>query len=176
VRARSRSPPAPPPLQDVAAQVVQQTGVGHVRFQSRDGHTVAEITGMDRDAVYKAAIVMGMHLEAQAGFAELRKKEARLRNQERLLEDEKASGLRVEFPVPSEVLGLVIGKGGANIDRVTEESGVDKIAVDSESDPCMVRIKGATREAVSKARRMLECVDFGPAAPDPSLPRPPSDP
>lgn len=66
------------------------------------------------------------------------------------------AGLRVEFPVPNEVLGLVIGKQGSNIDRVTEESGVERIAVDSESDPKMVRIKGPTRESVAKARKLLE--------------------
>jgi hypothetical protein len=66
------------------------------------------------------------------------------------------AGLRVEFPVPNEVLGLVIGRQGSNIDRVTEETGVERIAVDSESDPKMVRIKGPTRESVAKARKLLE--------------------
>lgn len=34
--------------------------------------------------------------------------------------------------MPSEALGMVIGKGGRNIERVKGETGVDRIVVDDE--------------------------------------------
>ena len=36
------------------------------------------------------------------------------------VEREKREGLRVELPVPQDVLGLVIGKQGANISECTQ--------------------------------------------------------
>jgi hypothetical protein len=57
-------------------------------------------------------------------------------------------GLRVEFAVPLEVLGMIIGKGGANIKRVQEESGVDRIIIDDKVVPPVVRIVGADAKKV----------------------------
>lgn len=72
------------------------------------------------------------------------------------LQEELSAGLRVEFAVPSEALGMVIGKGGRNIERVKTETGVDRIVVDDEVDPPMVRIRGGDAESVAEARRQLE--------------------
>lgn len=50
----------------------------------------------------------------------------------------------------------MIGKKGANLERVKEMTSVDTIVVDSQSIPATVRIKGPTPDAVSEARRLLE--------------------
>ncbi|KAA0160029.1 hypothetical protein FNF28_05568 [Cafeteria roenbergensis] len=77
----------------------------------------------------------------------------------RLREDYEAAmreqelGLRAEFTVPTEVLGLVIGKQGANINRVRTETGVDRIVTE---DDGTVRVRGPSREHVALARSLLE--------------------
>lgn len=48
-------------------------------------------------------------------------------------------GLRAEFKVPKEVLGLVIGRNGANVERVQRDTGVARIAVDKRVRVCLRR-------------------------------------
>lgn len=90
---------------------------------------------------------------------------------------EERAGLRCEFTVPSSCVGLVIGKKGANIQRVKEETGeqasdlflfllliqlfslcndtgVETIHVDRDSNA--VRISGDNADAVARAREMLD--------------------
>ena len=63
-------------------------------------------------------------------------------------------GLRAEFEVPREMIGLVIGKGGANVNSVKEQTGVERIVVDPEEG--VVRVVGHAKEDVERARGMLE--------------------
>ncbi len=44
----------------------------------------------------------------------------------------------MEFDVSKEVIGLVIGKEGANIQKVTKDTGVERINVDTTCEPCKV--------------------------------------
>ena len=64
------------------------------------------------------------------------------------------AGLRCEFTVDPELLGLVIGSGGANVRRVTEETKVDRIVIDRQAS--VVRIVGHRAEDVARARELLE--------------------
>ena len=53
-----------------------------------------------------------------------------------------------------EMIGLVIGKGGANVNSVKEQTGVERIVVDPEEG--VVRVVGHAKEDVERAREMLE--------------------
>jgi len=66
------------------------------------------------------------------------------------------NGVRVEFPVDRELIGLVVGKGGKNISEAKKATGVEAIEVD-QAGPKVV-IYGATQEAVDAARERLEFV------------------
>ena len=75
------------------------------------------------------------------------------------LESEKAkrdTGVRIEFPVEKELIGLVVGKNGKNIAEARRVSGVDVVEVDQHG-PKIVVI-GPTQESVEKARELLEYV------------------
>ena len=65
-----------------------------------------------------------------------------------------ADGLRVEFNVDPDLIGLVIGKNGDNIRRAKDLTGQPTITVDRENGT--VRIAGHSKEAVAEARDMLE--------------------
>lgn len=64
------------------------------------------------------------------------------------------NGQRVEFSVPEALIGLVIGKAGANVNKVKELTGVDRIVVDTKTRA--VRIRGGDPAQVKRARGMLE--------------------
>lgn len=66
------------------------------------------------------------------------------------------TGVRIEFPVERELIGLVVGKGGKNILDAKKASGVDVVDVD-QNGPSVVLI-GPSQEAVEKARELLEFV------------------
>lgn len=44
-----------------------------------------------------------------------------------------ASGLRIEFPVPRDLIGIIIGKKGSRIQEVQRETGVNDIHIDGET-------------------------------------------
>ena len=77
----------------------------------------------------------------------------RLNNAHKAISD----GLRVEFQIDTELIGLVIGPKGANIKRAKEETGVLKVVIDAEKG--IVRISGLNKESVQQARNLLEFVE-----------------
>jgi transcription antitermination factor NusA-like protein len=66
------------------------------------------------------------------------------------------NGVRVEFPVDKELVGLVVGKGGKNITDTKKATGVELIEVDKNGPK--VIIVGATQAMVDAARERLEFV------------------
>ena len=75
------------------------------------------------------------------------------------LDTEKAkreTGVRIEFPVDKELIGLVVGKNGKNIQDAKRQTGIDVVEVD-QSGPRVVII-GPTAESVEAARELLEFV------------------
>ena len=44
-----------------------------------------------------------------------------------------ASGLRIEFTVPRDLVGIIIGKKGTRIQDVQRETGVNDIHIDGET-------------------------------------------
>lgn len=57
--------------------------------------------------------------------------------------------------IPRSIMGRVIGKAGANIKKIRDDSGARIDAEDRSNDQCEFRIAG-TPDQVDKARRMLE--------------------
>lgn len=97
--------------------------------------------------------------------------------QENLFEvqGEVASGQRIEFTVPSELIGLIIGKKGSRIQEVEEETGVTDIHIDGETGrsqsfdlklPSLIHhragrvtIIGPSPMAVQKARELMDVAE-----------------
>jgi len=84
------------------------------------------------------------------------------------------------FAVPSKVVGKIIGPGGATINGLISDTGVDNISIDK-SDPAVVTITSTSDEAIALAEAQVrELVGESGAAteraPRPSGPPPPPPP
>lgn len=126
--------------------------VSHSKKEKDAGNFVFE--GASTNRVRAAKNIIAMHMEQQD---EVMERESRLESAQATKNatlKEIEDGLRAEFFVPKEMIGLVIGKGGANVNSVKEQTGVERIVVDP--DQCAVRIVGSAREDVARAREMLE--------------------
>ena len=79
--------------------------------------------------------------------------------QENLFEvqGEVAAGQRIEFHVPTSVVGYCIGKSGRRIKQVKELTGVHQISIDG--DTGLVRIAGRDAASVQAARDQLNIVE-----------------
>ncbi|CAE7499222.1 Fxr1 [Symbiodinium microadriaticum] len=79
--------------------------------------------------------------------------------QENLFEvqGEVASGQRIEFQVPMDLIGLIIGKKGSRIHEVQQETDVQGIHIDGNTG--RVTIIGPSHMAVQRARELVDVVE-----------------
>jgi len=123
-------------------------------IKERPGKASLEVQDDSIDSVVAACALLENQLNFQVEFQSKKSYFEKLDNDLKATRNEFNEGLRVAFSVPESLLGLVIGKGGANVNKVKEATGVDKVVVDNKTRT--VRIRGADPEAVAKAREMLE--------------------
>ena len=104
--------------------------------------------------VRAAKNIIAMHMEQQDEVMTRERRVERAQESRDAALKEIEDGLRAEFYVPNNLIGLVIGKGGAHVNSVKENTGVERIVVDPEDGA--VRIVGHDKADVARAREMLE--------------------
>ena len=105
-------------------------------------------------AKVRAKNIIAMHMEQQDEVMTRERRVQRAQQSRDAALKEIEDGLRAEFYVPKTMIGLVIGKGGAHVNSVKENTGVERIVVDPEDGA--VRIVGHDKADVLRAREMLE--------------------
>ena len=108
----------------------------------------------NEDQCRLAIVVLQAHMRNQGDIRRMATRKDELSSHLEATKNEMENGLRVEFPVPSELLGVAIGSGGANVKAVILKTGVDKIIIDDKQ--LVIRIVGRTSESVAEARRLME--------------------
>ena len=137
--------------------MAHRTGVLSVKYSVvRPGHGIFEITATSKDNTQFAANLLETHLNHQEGLQSIAAKQAALGMDLEAAMKELDLGLRCEFTVPAEVVGLVIGAKGAHLNRVKDATGVERIVVDKDTNPPVIRIRGDDADQVAEARRQLE--------------------
>jgi polyribonucleotide nucleotidyltransferase len=109
------------------------------------------------DKVKKAKILSELHLKHEA---ELQILNARKRATEEKLEEERRRvelNYKLEFNVATDLLGLVIGKNGQHVDRVSKLDGVESIKVNRQTGHVLILAK--SKEQAEAARAQLEYVE-----------------
>ena len=113
-----------------------------------------KVLSRDESSEKKASLLQDLHFRnvSQRAILQRRTEEAA-----RTLEATKlqsSSGCSEEFNVREDLMGLAIGTHGANIQQARKIEGV--VNVELIEDSCKFRVTGETKEAVQKARLMLE--------------------
>jgi polyribonucleotide nucleotidyltransferase len=72
------------------------------------------------------------------------------------VQGEVAAGQRIEFHIPTGLIGVSIGKGGQRIKDVTAETGVHNISLDGNSG--LVKVSGPTPASVRAAKELMDIV------------------
>ena len=112
----------------------------------------------DAVAVRRGRMLLEVHVKHQKellSFQDRRDKKLKALDEQR---QRYASQVHVEFSVSADVIGLVIGKGGENIKRVSAQHKVEARVVESANQNRTVTIKvsGDSHETVNAARMDLE--------------------
>ncbi|RYE99191.1 MAG: hypothetical protein EOO41_01400 [Methanobacteriota archaeon] len=146
-----------PPDDTLADDIVKKTGVSHIEYQRvRRSQGLLVIVGADRVKVKLAGSLLEMKLNQETELLAIRSRSSALKADLEAVAVEEAMGLRCEFTIPSEVLGLAIGKAGAYVTKVMALDGIETVNIDKDREPPVVRIRGRTADAVKAARSMLE--------------------
>lgn len=99
----------------------QPAGVEVIEYRVvRQGRGCVHIEGVSGGVVRTAAALVALHLKNQLELAESLERAKRAEEDLEAAEEEFSLGLRCEFPIDPEVMGLAIGKNGANIQRALE--------------------------------------------------------
>lgn len=107
-------------------------------------------------SVERARLLSKMSFKHLEQLVSLQAKTAEKQKQIQELQSRLKNGKLLEFSVEKDLIGLVIGKAGSNIQKAEALAGVLNVRVDA--DTCVVSILAKTMEACEKARSLLEFV------------------
>ena len=113
-----------------------------------------KVISRDEASEKKAALLQDLHFRnvSQRAILQRRTEEAARTLEATKLQN--STGISEEFTVREDLMGLSIGTHGANIQQARKIDGV--INVELIEDSCKFRVTGETKEAVEKAKLMLE--------------------
>jgi fragile X mental retardation protein len=139
---------------DLHADFKKAINCAKVEFLKEDG--CLKVLSRDESSEKKSALLQDLHFRnvSQRAILQRRTEEAA-----RTLEATKlqsSSGFSEEFTVREDLMGLAIGTHGANIQQARKIDGVINVELIESDDSCKFRVTGETKEAVAKAKLMLE--------------------
>ena len=137
---------------DLHVDFKQAINAAKIDYSKEDG--ILKVLSRDEASEKKAGLLQDLHFRNVSQRAILQK---RTEEAVRTLEATKlqsSSGCSEEFSVREDLMGLAIGTHGANIQQARKIEGV--VNVELIEDSCKFRVTGETKEAVQKARLMLE--------------------
>lgn len=126
---------AQPQFQQILLRVKEQTMINFISL-NRVSENCVESVAIDapnRESAQLARSLIETHFKMQA---KIRQAESRLQKVQSDLfsaQGDIASGMMIEFSIPPELIGLVIGKKGSRIKQIEAETGVTSINVNGDS-------------------------------------------
>lgn len=147
---------ADPQFQQILMKVKEQTHINFISLNRISENSVESVAidAPSKDSAQLARNLIETHFKLQM---KLKLAESRLQKVQTDLDSaqgEIASGLVVEFTIPPDLVGLIIGKKGARIKQIEQETGVTSIVVNGDSGRIMV--SGPDAASVQRAREQLE--------------------
>lgn len=146
---------ADPKFQQILLRVKEQTLINFISL-NRLADDFVESVAIDapsREAAQLARNLIETHLKLQLKVKAAESRLLRVQTDLFSTQGEIASGQMVEFMIPSDLIGLVIGKKGARIKQIESDTGVTSINV---RDNGHIMIYGPDSASVQRAREQLE--------------------
>ncbi len=136
---------------EVFGQVCEKTGALFIKYEKSDNLVIVGT----KQAVIKSKLLLEVHVHHQSRLNQM-KPRARVAAPT-VAPGGGAGANSIQFEIPDELVGLMIGKKGAHIQRVSKEHKVDIRVVDIPSDPAkkLVRITGQPTETMLAAKDEL---------------------
>lgn len=131
-----------------------KTAINAAKIELSKEEGILKVLSKDEASEKKGSLLQDLHFRNVGQRAVLQR---RTEEAARTLEATKlqsSSGYSEEFNVREDLMGLAIGTHGANIQQARKIEGV--VNVELIEDSCKFRVTGETKEAVQKARLMLE--------------------
>jgi hypothetical protein len=135
-----------------SVQYVANAGGGGGRNANANAGGRVEVRSDENPCVRRAVVQLQARLEHQANLAAMEQKREHLAHDLHGYERELASGLRCEFEVPNEVLGLIIGKAGANVREWRKMALAVAVAVAAAAEQGAAAQRDAVRRGSSPLR------------------------
>lgn len=138
----------------ITADVRKKAGLLSMVIDPR--RTTVKLIGVDK-SLKVAKMLLELHMKHQGDMQRVHNEREQLATKLQSEREKLLTGVRVEFPVPRSLIGLVIGKGGKNLVDTQKATGVDRVEVDPQGP--RVIVVGPTQESVDAAREALEFVE-----------------
>jgi len=115
-------------------QVKEQSGAHRITPQHNDdGYIIVLIDSATREKAVIARQLLDIHFKQQMKLSRAEKMYEQTQRTLSEVQGEMASGTRLEFNVPVDLLGLIIGKKGVRVQQIQRETNVTTINIDGET-------------------------------------------
>ena len=138
----------------VMGDVRQKANLLAVSVGKRERHV--KLIGSTK-ALQMGKMLLELHMKHQGDMTRIHSANEVLQKKLESKRLAREKGVRIQFPVPKNLIGLVVGKAGKNIKDVKQATKVDSIEVD-QNGPSII-VTGPTEQSVEDAREMLEFVE-----------------
>ena len=125
---------------EILLSVKQQTNINHIERQidKNSSCTGIVISSSNSDSALNARRLVETHFRCRIKMQSMEARLAKTQKELFSAQGEMASGMMVDFKIPTEIIGLVIGKGGERIKQIQNDTGVNSINVDGENGKIIV--------------------------------------
>lgn len=130
-----------PKFQTILLKVKQQTNVNYIECKREENEkkiVAISINAPNADCAFNAKKLVETHFKNQIRIMSAEAKLAKTQTELFSAQGEVASGMMVDFEIKRDLIGLVIGKGGARIKEVESKTGVTSINVNGDTGKIMV--------------------------------------
>lgn len=148
-----------PQIQAILLKVKEQAGVHRVLPTKDNNKFSVLVDSPNTDRADIARKLLEMHFKQQIKLLNGEKRLQQTHSSLLEVQGEMAAGTRIEFKVPLDLLGVIIGKKGARVKEVQTQTGVNAINIDGESG--IISVAGPDAASVQKARELLDIIEEG---------------
>jgi len=147
---------------EILLNVKKQTNINHIDRQMEAAGRCSGIViaAPSTETATNARKLVETHFKNRIKIMSMEARLAKTQSDLFSAQGEMASGMMVDFTIPTTVIGLVIGKAGARIKQIEKETGVSSINVDGNTGKVMVVGPDARSVSIDSSNRLPLFCEF----------------